>query len=152
MPRFGDIGKIARAATDAAKEARDASREKITAVDTDQLAAQIRGATGKAKDAAESAAERAVDTSKEKLSSIDTDQLSQRVRETSEKAVNVTRTSATASQELLDETMARAEDLTEWAQSLSNEAIDRLVPECIAPMYVMPTGSGTRRLRARVSV
>ena len=111
MPRFGNIGKMARAATDAARSARDTSKERLSSVDADQLSARIRGASEKAKSAAESAAERAIDVSKEKLPPIDTDQLSQRVRDTSGKAVTAARSSTSVSQEFLDETMARVSDL-----------------------------------------
>ena len=142
MPRFGDIGKIARAATDAARSARDTSKERLSSVDADQLSTRIRGASEKTKNAVESAAERAIDVSKENLPSIDTDQLSQRVRDTSGKAVDAARSSTSVSQEFLDETMARVSDLTERAQGLPSEAIDKLFPECIAPMYIMPTGPG----------
>ncbi len=46
------------------------------------------------------------------------------------------------SQEVLDEAFAQVTELTERAQGLSTEAIDRLFPECSAPMYIMPTGPG----------
>ena len=104
------------------------------------MSAWIRGTSEKARNAAESAAERAIDVSKENLPSIDKDQLSQRVRDTSERAANAARSSTSASQEFLDESLAIVSDLTERAQGLPSEAVDRLFPECIAPMYIMPIG------------
>lgn len=50
------------------------------------------------------------------------------------------RSSTSVSQEVLDEAFAQATELTERAQCLSTEAIDRLFPECSAPMYIMPIG------------
>ena len=87
-------------------------------------------------------ADRMRDASKEALPSVDTGQLSQRVRDISERAVNTARSPTPVSQEVLDAANARVASLTEQALGLSNEAIDKLFPECSAPMYIMPTGPG----------
>ena len=92
------------------------------------------------------AAERARDASKEKLSSTPTDQLSLRVRDTSGRVMTATtdvaRSTTTRSKELVDEATERFSDITELLQGISDEAMDKLFPECPAPMYIMPTGSG----------
>ena len=87
-------------------------------------------------------ADRMRDASKEALPSVDTGQLSQRVRDISERAVNTAKSPTQVSQEVLDAANARVASLTEQALGLSNEAIDKLFPECSAPMYIMPTGPG----------
>ena len=108
MPRFGKIRKIACEATSVAERARDAS--------------------------------------KERLSSVPTDQLSQRVRDASDRAMNATtdaaRSTTTRSKEFVDEATEKFSDLTDLLQGISDEAMDKLFPECPAPMYIMPTGSG----------
>ena len=42
MPRFGNIRKLARDATSAAERARDASKERLSSVDADQLSQRVR--------------------------------------------------------------------------------------------------------------
>ena len=126
MPRFGNIRKLARDVTSAAERARDASQERLSSVDADQLSQRVRDTAEKTVDAA----------------SQSTDQLSQRVRAASEKAVHTAKSSTSAPREFLDGANARVADLTEQALGLSSEAIDRIFPECSAPMYIMPTGSG----------
>lgn len=126
MPRFGNIRKLARDATSAAERARDASKERISSVDADQLSQRVRDTAEKTVNAAGQS----------------TDQLSQRVRAASEKAVNSTKSSTSVPREFLDGANARAANLTEQALVLSSETIDRIFPECSAPMYIMPTGSG----------
>lgn len=125
MPRFGNIRKLARDATSAAERARDASKERLSSVDTDQLSQRVRDTADKTVNAA----------------SQSTDQLSQQVRAASEKAVDTAKSSASASQEFLDEANSRVAGLTEQTLEFSNEAIDKIFPECSAPMYMMPTGS-----------
>ena len=126
MPRFGNIRKLARDATSAAERARDASKERLSSVDTDQLSQRVRDT-----------AEKTVHTASQS-----TDQLSQQVRAASERAVDTAKSSASASQEFLDEANARVAGLTGQTLEFSNEAIDKIFPECSAPMYMMPTGSG----------
>ena len=126
MPGFKNIRKLARDATSAAERAGDASKERLSSVDTDQLSLRVRDTAEKTVNAA----------------SQSTDQLSQQVRSASEKAVNTAKSSASVSQEFLEEAKARVSSLTEQTLGLSNEAIDKLFPECSAPMYMMPTGSG----------
>ncbi len=126
MPRFGNIRKLARDATSAAERARDASKERLSSVDTDQLSQRVRDTAEKTVGAASQSA----------------DQLSQQARAASEKVVDTAKSSASASQEFLDEANSRVAGLTEQTLEFSNEAIDKIFPECSAPMYMMPTGSG----------
>ena len=126
MPRFGNIRKLARDATSAAERARDASKERLSSVDTDQLSQRVRDTAEKTVGAASQSA----------------DQLSQQARAASEKVVDTAKSSASASQEFLDEANSRVAGLTEQTLGISNEAIDRIFPECSAPMCIMPTGSG----------
>lgn len=126
MTGFRNIRKLAHDATSAAERARDASKERLSSVDTDQLSQRVRDTAEKTVGAA----------------SQSSDQLSQQVRAASEKVVDTAKSSASVSQEFLDEANAKVEDLKEQALGLSNEAIDKLFPECSAPMYMMPTGSG----------
>ncbi|MCY4653491.1 MAG: hypothetical protein OXC95_10045 [Dehalococcoidia bacterium] len=126
MPGFGNIRKLAREATSAAERARDASKERLSSVDTDQLSQRVRDTAEKTVDAA----------------SQSTDQLSQQVRAASEKVVNTAKSSTSASQDFLDEANSRVAGLTEQTLEFSSEAIDKIFPECSAPMYMMPTGSG----------
>ena len=126
MPGFGNIRKLAREATSAAERARDASKERLSSVDTDQLSQRVRDTAEKTMNAAGQS----------------TDQLSQQVRAASEKAVNTAKSSTSASQDFLDEANSRVVGLTEQTLEFSSEAIDRIFPECSAPMYMMPTGSG----------
>ncbi len=126
MPGFRNIRKLAHDATSAAERARDASKERLSSVDTDQLSQRVRDTAEKTVIAA----------------SQSTNQLSEQVRAASEKTVNTAKSSKTVSKEFLDEANARVAGLTEQALELSNEAIDKIFPECSAPMYIMPTGSG----------
>ena len=126
MPRFGNIRRLARDATSAAEQARDASKERLSSVGADQLSQRVRDT-----------ADKTVNTASQS-----TDKLAQQVRAASEKAVDTAKSSTSASQEFLDEANARVAGLTERTLEFSNEAIDRIFPECSAPMYIMPTGSG----------
>ena len=96
---------------------------------------------------ATSAAERASDASKERLSSVPNDQLSLRVRHASDRVMSATtdatRSTTMRSKEFVDEATGKFSDLTDLLQGVSDEAIDKLFPECPAPMYIMPTGSGS---------
>ena len=142
MPRLGNIGKVVRAASESAEKVRYASKEKLPSVDAGQLSSRIRDASEKARESTETAAEKAFDASREKLRGIDTNEISHRARDTSERAKAAMRSSTLVSQEVVDEAFAQVTEFKERAQGLPNEVIDKLFPECSAPMYIMPTGPG----------
>ncbi len=141
MQRFRNIREMAKDAASAAERARETSKEKLQSVGADQLSQRLRETSEKSVNTTTDAARSITVRPKELI-----DEAAARIADTSEKAVNTTtdaaRSTTVRSKELVDEATARFSDIAELLQGLSDEAIDKLFPECTAPMYIIPTGSG----------